>query len=165
MSLATLIASLEKEIPDSKQGLPEEVFRFVSRLTPMVNVDLLIKDETGRTLLSWRADEFAGAGWHLPGGIIRFKEKIVERVAKVAETEIGAAVQFNPVPLTLNEVICDHDIRGHFISLLYQCSLSGNFIPANHRLTENDQGYLRWHHVCPKNLVTVHKMYERFIND
>ena len=43
---------LDKQISNPSSGLPEEVFLFVSRLTPMVNVDLLIKDEKRRTLLS-----------------------------------------------------------------------------------------------------------------
>ena len=53
-------------------------------LTPLVNVDLLIKD-SGRTLLTWRDDEFYGPGWHIPGGILGFKERALDRLAKVAE--------------------------------------------------------------------------------
>ncbi|MEI7983545.1 MAG: NUDIX hydrolase, partial [Bacteroidota bacterium] len=50
------IEILNKQIPDPRLGLPEEVFLFISRLTPMVNVDLLIKDKKGLALLSWRDD-------------------------------------------------------------------------------------------------------------
>jgi len=101
MNIHEAIEFLDKQISDSSSGLPEELFFFISRLTPMVNVDLLIKDENGRTLLSWRDDSFAGAGWHLPGGIVRFKEKLEERVLKVAETEIGTVVEFDPVPVNI----------------------------------------------------------------
>ena len=71
--LSAMIAALEAEIGDPRHGLPEEVFRLVSRLTALINVDLLIQDEGRRTLLTWRDDEFYGAGWHIPGGIIRYK--------------------------------------------------------------------------------------------
>jgi colanic acid biosynthesis protein WcaH len=40
----------------------------------MVNVDLFISDDQGRVLLTWRDDEIFGAGWHIPGGMIRYKE-------------------------------------------------------------------------------------------
>ena len=75
-------------------GLPDEVFYYISRTTPLVNVDLLIKDENGRTLLSWRNDRYAGKGWHVPGGIVRFKETLETRVQKVAEIEVGVNISF-----------------------------------------------------------------------
>jgi|ETN02SMinimDraft_4_1059925.scaffolds.fasta_scaffold131854_2 colanic acid biosynthesis protein WcaH len=65
------ISVLERSIDNASVGLREELFRFVSRLTVMVNIDLLVKDELNRVLLSWRETEFSGAGWHVPGGIIR----------------------------------------------------------------------------------------------
>lgn len=163
MNIHETIELLDRQISNPSLGLPEEVFFFISRLTPMVNVDLLIKDENERTLLSWRDDSFAGAGWHLPGGIVRFKEKLEERVLKVAETEIGTAVKFDPVPVTINQVICKHDTRGHFISILYKCFLSSKFIPKNTGLTNTDKGYLMWHDYCPENMVEVHEMYRKYI--
>ena len=163
MDINEAIKFLEKQIQNPSLGLHEEVFLFISRLTPMVNVDLLIKDENGWTLLSWRDDQYAGAGWHLPGGIIRFKEKLEKRVLKVAETEIGAAVEYDPVPLAINQVICDHDTRGHSISILYKCFLSSKYIPKNIDLSNKDAGYLKWHDFCPENLVKVHEMYRKYV--
>lgn len=163
MNAHQAIEFLEKQIKNPSQGLPEEVFLFVSRLTPMVNVDLLIKDEKNRTLLSWRNDKYAGSGWHLPGGILRFKENLEARILKVAEEEIKTRVEFNPIPVAVNQIICRHNTRGHFISLLYKCFLSNKFIPKNTGLTEKDKGYLRWHNSCPVNLVKVHEMYRKYI--
>lgn len=163
MNILEAIEFLDKQIPHPSSGLPEEVFLFISRMTPMVNVDLLIKDKKGRTLLSWRDDQFAGAGWHLPGGIVRFKEKLEDRLQKVAETELGTVVKFDPVPLAVNQVICKHNTRGHFISILYTCFLSSKFIPKNKELTNTDKGYLKWHDSCPENLVKVHEMYRKYI--
>ena len=40
--LDKIISKFRKEQP--QMGLPEEIFHFVSRSTPIVNVDLLIKD-------------------------------------------------------------------------------------------------------------------------
>jgi len=66
------------------------VFALVSRVTPLVNVDLLIKDEQRRTLLTWRDDEFFGAGWHVPGEIIRYKESAADRIRTCARLELEA---------------------------------------------------------------------------
>ena len=59
-------------------------FLLVSQLTPLVNVELLIDDKEKGSLLTWRHDEFYGPGWHLPGGIVRFKELASTRIKKVA---------------------------------------------------------------------------------
>ena len=160
MKKSTAIAILEDQIGDASTGLPEEIFYFVSRTTPMVNVDLLIKDETNRTLLAWRNDSLAGQGWHLPGGIIRFKEKIEDRLVKVAEIEVGVRVGYDPEPIAINQIIVDgRNTRGHFISLLYKCRLNGEFRPRNDGLRSTDAGYLRWHSSCPEDLLKWHDIY------
>ena len=167
--LPNKINFLEKFINDFRivnphMGLPEEFFLFVSRMTPIVNVDLLIKDELGRTLLAWRDDQYAGQGWHLPGGIIRFKETFEERLIKVSEMEIGSIVSYDKKPIALNEVFPDHDTRGHFVSILYDCKSSSD-ISLNFNGTKPDEvGFLQWHNKCPDNIVEVHEMYREFID-
>ena len=153
------IAYLDRLVPDPNQGLPPELFYFVSRVTPLVNVDLLVKDETGRILLAWRNDSFAGAAWHLPGGIVRYKEKFEDRLLKVAQSELGTNVEFDAQPLSVHQVLCGHNTRGHFISVLFNCRLSSGFVPQNVGLTSTDAGFLKWHDACPLNLVKVHEMY------
>lgn len=163
MDIQKAINFLKKQIKNPSKGLPQEIFLFVSSVTPMANVDLLIKDENGRTLLSWRDDKFTGTGWHFPGGIIRLKEKFETRIQKVALTEIGAKVKFEPAPLGIYQIITDKKIRGHFISILYKCFLSEKFVINNKGLTEKDAGYLRWHDSCPKDLLKFHKIYKKYL--
>ncbi len=164
MNIKDAIDFLSKQAPSPQEGLPEEIFYYISRMTPLVNVDLLIKDERGRTLLSWRNDRYAGRGWHIPGGIIRFQEALEARVKEVAKTEIGADISFDPVPMALNQLIHpEHDVRGHFISILYKCFLSGDFIPQNTGLSKDDAGYLMWHDSCPGNLIKYHEIYKKYI--
>jgi len=155
---------LRKQVPDPSKGLPDEIFFYICCTTPMVNVDLLIKDEKGRTLLSWRDDKYSGRGWHVPGGIIRFREKIETRIKKVAESEIGTNVSFDKVPLAINELIYPElKKRSHFISILYKCFIPSTFILRNKGLTEKDPGYLKWHDSCPRNLLKYHKIYRKFL--
>lgn len=165
MNITDAIALLDEQVPNPSMGLPIELFHYISRTTPLVNVDLLIKDENGRTLLSWRDDQYAGKGWHVPCGIIRFRETLKMRIEKVAETELGeSTISFEPEPVALNQVITrDRATRGHFISLLYRCFLFSTFTPTNEGLTMGDRGYLMWHHHCPDNLLKVHEIYRKYI--
>lgn len=165
MKINQAIKFLEKQIKNPQDGLPEEAFLFISRMTPLINVDLLIKDEKGRTLLSWRNDEYAGTGWHVPGGIVRVKETLNKRLEKVAETEIGAKVKFEPKPLAVNEMIFKRETLGHFVSFLFKGYLPSSFIPQNKGLKETDIGYLKWYKTCPGNLLKSHGIYKNYIEN
>jgi ADP-ribose pyrophosphatase YjhB (NUDIX family) len=156
------VAHEHRSWPDAN-GLPLDIFYLSTRLSPTLNVDLLIKDETGRTLLAWRDDRTAGHGWHIPGGIVRFKETLIERVHKVAAEELGTNVKVDPIPISHNEVIRSHHTRGHFYSVLFSCTLDSSYAPANSGMTPGDVGYLRWHTTAPDNLVQVHEMYREHI--
>lgn len=155
---------LDHHIQNPSDGLPDDVFYFISRTTPLVNVDLLIQDERNRTLLAWRDDEYAGTGWHVPGGIVRFKETFEARIRKVAETEIGATVSYDLMPLAVNQLIHHHhQDRGHFVSILYKCFLAETFYPENSGLDQSDAGYIMWHDTCPNDLIVYHEIYRPYI--
>ena len=164
MNIIDAISVLENEVPDPSKGLPDELFYYISKTTPLINVDLLIKDENGRTLLSWRDDKFCGKGWHVPGGIIRFKESMETRVRKVAEMEIGVDIEFDSEPIDIKQCIHhEREVRSHLISILYKCHLPSTFVPKNKDLSELDIGYLKWHDGCPDNLLKVHEMYREYV--
>ncbi len=166
MNMAEAVSFLSSQVPEPAQGLPDEIFYYVSSVTPLVNVDLLVKDENGRTLLAWRDDRHAGKGWHIPGGIIRFHETLEERLRKVAETEIGSDVAFDPVPLSIKQCIHHERLeRSHFVSILYKCSLASSFVPENKGLAPASPGYLKWHSKCPDDLLKFHEMYRPYIEE
>lgn len=165
MEIKSAINFLDEQIQDPKKGLPDDIFYFISRTTPLVNVDLLIKDKDGRTLLAWRDDKYNGKGWHIPGGIIRFKETMEERLRKVASSEIGAEVSFNPKPLTFKQIIVEKQKnRSHFISFLFDCSIDAKFKPDNKGLTDTSNGFLKFHDKCPDNLLKCHEVYREYLN-
>lgn len=159
------IASLEATIKTPSAGLPDDIFLFLTRLTPMINVDLLIKNKSNQTLLTWRDDGGRYVGWHIPGGIIRFKETIAERLKAVALSELGAKITFKSEPLAVNEVIIpEKRDRSHFISLLYECALTS---PLNSKLQyvsgQAKPGEWAWHDIGPKDLIPVHEMYRKYL--
>jgi colanic acid biosynthesis protein WcaH len=157
--LNELIFQLKSHIPDPRKGLPEEVFEFVSSVTPMPNVDLVVMDAQKGILLAWRDDKQCGTGWHVPGGIIRFQETRADRLIKTALREYGCAVTFDPEPFAVHEIIIPVEIRGHYISFAYRCYLpEGYVIPENMRWAENLSkedaiGKLKWHARCPEQWV------------
>lgn len=159
------IRVLEAAIEDPHAGLPQEVFLFATRIIPMINVDLLIQDDSGRTLLTWREERYWKPGWHVPGGIIRYKETFADRVRAVARLELGAEVSFPQDPIAINQLIQTvRRDRGHFISLLFPCRLLTQPDPA---LRAGAGAPLpnqwRWHERCPGDLLGVHEIYRRYL--
>ena len=149
------------KIDNPREGLPEDVFLLVSQLTPLVNVELLINDDKKGTLLTWRHDDFYGPAWHLPGGIVRFKELASTRIKKVAKSELEVTISFDSEPIEINEIMNkNRDIRGHFFSLLYSCKLTSPLNKNSAFKEENPiNGYWRWFKDCPDNLIFQHEIY------
>jgi len=162
-----IIDSLESLIKDPSEGLPEDLFLFFSRITPLINVDLLIKNEHNQILLTWRDDAYYPPGWHIPGGIVRYKETISDRIHAVAASELGAYIKFKKEPLTIEEVIhSSRKVRGHFISLLYECTLLSSpdkNLEYNKGTPKPEPGVWAWHKKCPKDIHRVHQMYRKYI--
>lgn len=149
---------------DPREGLPVELFEWISSMVPIPNVDLMIINNKKQILLSWRNDEYYGKGWHLPGGCIRFKESIEERIQRTAIAEIGTEVITDAVPLAVKDMIMGKfsDIpfkRAHHVALLIKCTLPNDFIINNHGKDYDDMGYLEWFDKIPENILDVHDIY------
>lgn len=169
MDKQSLLSGLKLAVPDASRGLGNDLFLAISRLTPIVNVDLLVqKSFSGRlhTLLSWRSDDFY-LGWHFPGGVLRFKERLESRVKEVGEQELSSAIRSVEGPLEINEIMNpSRDVRGHFLSLLYIVELDS--YPAIDLYNSNEEikpGTLRWFAQAPNDLLKQHKIYESYFSN
>jgi colanic acid biosynthesis protein WcaH len=149
-------------IPDPSLGLPDAVFRFVLKVTPMINVDLLVRNDRGEHLLAWREDAY-GKGWHVPGGIIRYREPIEQRIAAVAKDELSAEVDHTPKPVDLRQL---WHVRGHFISLLYLCTLRKPVSDPALWYTDGQprSGQIAWFKGVPAGIYWVHDTYADWLN-
>ncbi len=158
-----MLAEIAAYVGDPTKGLPEEVFLFVSSLTPLVNVDLLIRDPQKGILLAWRNDPYHGMGWHVPGGIIRMKETLDTRIQKTAELELGTRVSHSEKPLEIVPLIEKHlEVRSHFFTFVYDCRLPQDYTINNNGRKEHDMGYLRWYRSFPKDMIGCHEFYRKY---
>jgi ADP-ribose pyrophosphatase YjhB (NUDIX family) len=138
-------------------GLPDSVFYFIGRNAPLINVDLLIRNPEGSILMTWRDDVHCGKGWHIPGGIIRFQEKIEDRIKKVALSELGFSVSNQNNFLEMNQIIVPgKKERSHFISMLYECELNIN----SFHIKENTQ--IKFFKKMPTDILKYHLIYEKY---
>lgn len=163
-SLSAALAAVKPHIADPRKGLPEEVFLFVSAITPLVNVDLLVRNAQGHILLSWRNDVLCGQGWHVPGGIVRFQEGLVTRLQKTALAEFGCEVILEPREPEFAEFIrpAKNPERSHFISFIYHCRLPEGIVAPPHEAAPGEAGYLEFHEFFPENMIPVHHFYRKY---
>lgn len=153
--LSDAIRYIERCIPSPGKGLPEEVFLFASRLTPLVNVNLLIRNEESHVLLTWRDDETFGSGWHVPGGCVRLGERFADRINVVAVIELGVSVSFKPIPVGLFEAIDpERANRRHHVSILFDCTLTSLLnIDLRCNTDPPSAGYWVWHSRRPEKML------------
>ncbi len=157
--LRTLEALLAK-VSGRGGELPWPLFRFITEVAATSNVDLLVRDDAGRVLLAWRADPF-GAGWHVPGSIVRHREEVGHRIAACARDEFGCELRVADGPVAVVQIFDD---RGHSVSLCHLAALRG--VPGR-RVLEGKQvpepGDLRWFAGAPERLYPSHLVYRDVI--
>jgi colanic acid biosynthesis protein WcaH len=61
----------------------------VIQRTPLVSIDLILRDEQGRVLLGLRTNRPAQNTWFVPGGVIRKNETLDQAFARIAEAELA----------------------------------------------------------------------------
>lgn len=155
-SISKIISIIYK---DKSPKLPEIIFLFGTVFFPQINVELIIRDEKNNTLYIWRDDFFENYGWHLPGGIIRPNEEIINRVKRVIQSE---TLVFNHVkkitgPITISEVLNEKPgFRSHFISLVYLVIIENNGKLNNKNLSYSKSTLTN---SIPKPLIKNHERY------
>lgn len=169
MNLQIAIENLKKAIErsniDPAQGIGEDLFLLVASLTPIMNIDLLIVKE-GRILLVWRDDIQCRKDWHLPGGCLRLKKSLENRLHSCALDEVGSDVSCDMKPVLITESIESRRDWGrtHFISFLYRCDLDNEDALKNLDGKEI-KGHLGWFPSIPKHFLSVQDFYRNFLTE
>lgn len=69
--------------------LSSEPFLNIVKFTPLVSIDLIIRDDSGLVLLGKRTNRPAQGYWFVPGGRILKNENFDQAIRRISQTEIG----------------------------------------------------------------------------
>ncbi len=72
--------------------LSTDDFANVLRSTPLVSIDLVVRDEIGRVLVGLRLNRPAQGSWFVPGGRIYKDERIDDAFLRISHAELGCAI-------------------------------------------------------------------------
>ena len=76
---------------ESRHHLSAEEFRRIYAKVPRLTVEIILRSDDG-ILLTLRNIEPCKCLWHLPGGTVRFGEKLTDAVRRIARRELGIDV-------------------------------------------------------------------------
>lgn len=69
--------------------LAEDTFKTIVASTPLVSIDLLVRDLQGNILLGKRVNRPAQGAWFVPGGRVLKDEPIEQAYARLLKIELG----------------------------------------------------------------------------
>ena len=67
-------------------------FLHIVDATPLVSIDLILRNERGEILLGRRANRPAQGMWFVPGGRIRKNERVLEALPRISQRELGVTI-------------------------------------------------------------------------
>ncbi len=77
--------------------LQDKDFYQVITNTPLVSIDLIVKDERGRVLLGLRKNKPAQGFWFVPGGRIFKDEFLYDALERIGQEELGFPLEIDAV--------------------------------------------------------------------
>lgn len=119
--------------------LPPATFIEVVRHTPLVSLDLLLRDEQGRVLVGLRNNEPACDWWFVPGGRVCKDERIADGFRRITRDELGVELPFADAQfLGVHEHLYDTnfarqpDIGTHYVVLAYEARVRATDLAPPH---------------------------------
>jgi colanic acid biosynthesis protein WcaH len=133
------------------QFLPTEVFANVVTNTPLIAIDLIVKNDAGEVLLGKRLNAPAKGFWFTPGGRIYKNESMADAFVRIARDELGIKATIDQASFIgtfehfyEDSVFGDH-ISTHYVVLAYTLTLPTHLF-TNHSslITKNQHNDYRW---------------------
>ncbi|MDO9207877.1 MAG: NUDIX domain-containing protein, partial [Sulfuricurvum sp.] len=105
--------------------LPTDLFTTIVQNTPLISIDLIIRNHQGEVLLGKRLNAPAKGFWFTPGGRIYKDEKMTDAFRRIAQDELGVSASLSEASFIgtfehfyEDSVFGDH-ITTHYVVLAY----------------------------------------------
>jgi colanic acid biosynthesis protein WcaH len=112
------------------RSLNKDEFAQVVRNTPLVSIDVIIRNPDQCVLVGLRTNEPAKGKWFVPGGVVRKHERLADAFARIVKDEIGLEASIeNARFLGVYEHLYDSNVFGeeefgtHYVVLAYELKL------------------------------------------
>jgi colanic acid biosynthesis protein WcaH len=125
--------------------LDAQTFRGVVNATPLVSIDLAIRNDLHQVLLGKRSNRPAEGFWFVPGGRIRKNERVAEALLRISTAEIGVAIKEAALLGVFDHIYDDNfagepGINTHYVVIAFEHRLPQNC----HVSPDAQHSELRW---------------------
>lgn len=104
---------------------------WMQKNIPILCVDGIVVNDDGEILLSKRSVEPFKDFWHIPGGVVNYRESTKQAIYRVMQSETGLEVAIT----SLLGVYSDpkRDPRGHFVTVAYLLKSVGGALVSDEK--------------------------------
>ena len=113
------------------QRLNDDDFLTVVESTPLVSIDLIVRNDKGEVLLGFRNNRPAQSFWFVPGGRVRKNERLDQAFSRLCEVELKLPFSrqqarfLGPYEHLYQDNFLGHEGSGtHYIVLAYEVQLA-----------------------------------------
>ena len=104
-------------------------FLRIIEATPLVSVDLIVRNEKGEALLGHRRNRPAQGFWFVPGGRIRKNERVADALERIARHELGVRLAGPRLVGVFDHVYEDNflgtsGVNTHYVVLGFEAELA-----------------------------------------
>lgn len=117
--------------------LDEQTFQTIIESTPLISIDLIVKNHQGQALLGKRKNPPAKNFWFVVGGRILKNEKFHQAFTRLTMQELGQSFSLNqatfiaPYQHFYDDSIFGNQISTHYVVLAYELLVKNlNELPA-----------------------------------
>ena len=119
--------------------LDKETFSIVIESTPLVSIDLVIKNQKGQALLGQRLNRPAKGSWFVPGGRILKDESLAAAFKRLTIEELGQEFSIEQAALLgsfdhfYNDNVFGETFSTHYVAIAYVLTLETKLklLPVN----------------------------------
>lgn len=131
------------------QTLDDQRFLNIIDATPLVSLDLIVRNNEGKILLGLRDNKPAQGYWFVPGGRIRKNETIAEAFRRLCLVELGLDKTLEQASLLgPYDHLYDDNFKGaegigtHYVAIAYTLNLNAD----EHCNLDDQHSQQRWWH-------------------
>lgn len=109
--------------------LSNDLFKTIVEHTPLVAIDLIVRNKSGEILLGKRNNRPAQDYWFVPGGRILKDERFSEAFTRLTQTELGVPLNISegvflgPYEHHYQDNFSDTDFSTHYVVLAFEIEL------------------------------------------
>ena len=140
---------------EKNRRLTDEEYEFIFSRVPRLCLDfIIIKDD--RILLSQRDIEPYKGFWHLPGGMVRYKESFDDAAERILQDELGVSPTNKESAgfIEFLKEVNENGLHTHSVSIVFKTKLGEGKIRGSNQASEVD-----FFESLPENVIPPQKKF------